>query len=231
MSVKAAFDESVAYYDGWVKKAIPCYEQIFQIALENVLFTPEEKFKVLDLGTGTGLFTWQMAERYPEASYTLCDISAEMLESAKSRFTTSEVNCDFLLMDYSREPLPEGQDLIISSLSIHHLTDTLKQELFKKIHTSLKPGGIFINIDQIKAPSHYHTDNYWNTWLGKVRQAGAAESQIEKSIERRSLYDIDAALTDQLTFLEQAGFIDVDIIFKYYFLGLFWARKQGEKHG
>jgi tRNA (cmo5U34)-methyltransferase len=90
---------------------------------------------------------------------------------------------------------------VISSLAIHHLENSDKRSLFKRIFAALRPGGTFINVDQIKGRPPFDR-LYWETWLAKVRAAGASESQIQTSIKRRKEFDRDASLFDQLTWLK-----------------------------
>ena len=69
-------------------------------------------------------------------------------------------------------------------------------------------------------------DLYWYGWLEKVRSAGADEAQVQESIRRRRKLDKDATLSDQLRWLADAGFTDVDCIYKHYFIGVLYGRKQ-----
>ena len=69
---------------------------------------------------------------------------------------------------------------------------------------------MFVNVDQIRGPTPYLQDLYWITWLDQVRQAGADERRIRDSVQRRMAYDQDALLVDQLMWLDEAGFADVD---------------------
>ena len=64
------------------------------------------------------------------------------------------------------------------------------------------------------------------TWLAKVQAAGASESKIQTSIKRRREFDRDAGLSDQLSWLTDAGFA-ADCIYKHYFVAVFLALKQG----
>lgn len=123
MSVKKAFDESVEYYDAWVRKALPHYEQIFEAALDSIPYKHDQTFTVLDLGAGTGLFAHHVHKRFPAARFRLCDISSEMLEVARKRFHDCANVTDYLVKDYGSEILPPENGLIISSLqSITRIT-------------------------------------------------------------------------------------------------------------
>ena len=57
MTVDEAFDATVAFYDDWMKKALPNYDDIFSAALALLPFKAEAALEVLDLGAGTGLFS------------------------------------------------------------------------------------------------------------------------------------------------------------------------------
>jgi tRNA (cmo5U34)-methyltransferase len=67
---------------------------------------------------------------------------------------------------------------------------------------------------------------YWNHWLTQVREKEPSEKNIQESINRRTAYDRDAPLADQLRWLEETGFTNVDCVYKNYFVGVFLAMKE-----
>jgi tRNA (cmo5U34)-methyltransferase len=220
-----AFNKSVDYYDVWIRKALPCYDELFSVAVECIPFPDDKKLDILDLGAGTGLFSWHILQRYRRSDFTLVDVAEKMLAVAENRFADFGGQFSYVIRDY-REALPESQfDLIVSSLSIHHLNDEEKQKLFTNIFSNLKPGGAFINVDQIKSPNDHFQELYWSTWLKKVRRAGASEQKIRESIQRRKTFDRDATMEDQLHWLRDAGFDKVDCLYHHYFVGVFIAQK------
>lgn len=184
MTIDDAFNQTVEYYDSWVRNALPRYEEIFSVAVESIPFQASEKLNVLDLGAGTGLFSWHVFQRYPHANFTLVDVAEKMLDLAKTRFMAHEGQFSMIKRDYRKVALSTGFDLIISSLSIHHLEHSEKQDLFREIFFNIKQGGVFINVDQIKAPSENLQELYWSTWLDHVHGTSASEEQIQESIER-----------------------------------------------
>ncbi|BDV44859.1 SAM-dependent methyltransferase [Geotalea uraniireducens] len=227
MAIGEAFDNSVAYYDGWVRKAVPGYDDLFAIARELLPFPAAAPIEVLDLGAGTGLFSWQVLAKYPQARFVLCDVADRMLDVARERFRDYPDQFRYLLSDYRELRDPGRFDLVISSLSIHHLADEEKKALCGRVYALLRDGGMFVNIDQIKGPTPGLQELYWNTWLAKIRQAGATEEEVRAGIERRLAYDREATLADQLRWLEEAGFADVDCIYKNYLIGLIIGVKKG----
>jgi tRNA (cmo5U34)-methyltransferase len=224
-TIAQAFDASVDYYDDWMRKALPSYTGIFAAALEQIPFEKAASIRVLDLGAGTGLFSWHVLEEHPAAMFTLCDLAPKMLDIARQRFAPYPGQFSYLTEDYRQTPADQKFDLVISSLSIHHLSDEDKRALFLRIHSLLDDGGLFINIDQVWGPTEYWQARYWDQWLERVRYSGASEEQIEASVKRRKEYDREASLADQLQWLGQAGFSQVDCVYKHAFIGVFCAFK------
>ncbi len=225
MTIGDAFDDSVAYYDAWIKIALPDYDTIFAVARDLLPFALDQRIDVLDLGAGTGLFSQHVLEKYPRARFTLIDVAEEMLAVGRRRFKDNIEQFQFVVDDYCKINFTGEFDLVVSSLSIHHLTDAEKRNLFHRIYAALREGGVFINVDQVRGPTANLEQIYWSDWLAKVRARGADEERIRESIARRESYDQDALLIDQLNWLVDAGFADVDCVCKNYFTAVFYARK------
>jgi tRNA (cmo5U34)-methyltransferase len=223
-SVEQAFSEAAPEYDTWVKQALPAYDELFSVAVEIIPFAHDRPLEIVDLGAGSGLFTRHVQTVYPKARFTLVDASIEMLDLARKRFQHKAGSFTFVEQRLEDFGEPEGFEVVISSLAIHHLEDADKRSLFKRIFTALRPGGVFINVDQIKAQPPFD-QLYWETWLDKVRAAGASETKIQTSISRRREFDRDASLSDQLRWLQEAGFA-ADCIYKHYFVAVFLALKN-----
>ena len=226
MAIDKAFNETVEYYDSWIRKAVPGYDDMFAIAGELLPFAADAAIDVLDLGAGTGLFASHVLERRPQGRFVLYDVAARMLDVARERFSAYPGRFRYVVDDYRNLGDVGSFDLVISSLSIHHLADQEKKELCGRIYAVLRAGGMFINIDQIKGPTPALQELYFKTWLAKVRQAGASEDELQGGIERRLAFDREATLADQLRWLEEAGFADVDCIYKNYLMGLFIGIKR-----
>ncbi len=223
-TVEGAFDRAAGYYDDWVRQAIPGYEQLFTKAVELLPFPADAEIEVLDLGTGTGLFAARVARSHPRAGFVLCDLAAEMLELARRRFAALPNRAELREGDLREIDAQERYDVVISSLAIHHLEHDEKRALFGRIFRSLRPGGAFVNVDQVRGETPAFEALYWDSWLRMVRAAGAPEEQIQASIERRRRFDRDARLADQVAWLREAGF-DADAVLKLEFMAVFLARK------
>ena len=223
MAIGDAFDAAVGYYDDWIKKALPGYDELFTTAASLVPFESGRPFDVVDLGAGTGLFSTHVLDAYPHARFTLVDLAEKLLDVARSRFAELPGQFAYLTADYRTIEPPPIFDVVVSSLSIHHLTDEEKQDLFGRIYRLLRDGGVFLNVDQIRAESIEMEELYRSRWLEHVRRQGATEQQISESLERRRTFDRDALLGDQLRWLREAGFASADCVYKNWFVGVFLA--------
>jgi tRNA (cmo5U34)-methyltransferase len=227
VAIDEAFNRTVAYYDEWIRKAVPGYDELFAVAKELIPFRPDEPVDVLDLGAGTGLFSLQVLERCPRGRFVLWDVADKMLETARERFRDVTDQFRYVADDYRNLPDTGSFDLVISSLSIHHLADEEKKELFRHIYGVLRQPGLFINIDLVRGPTPWLEELYCRDWYEKMRRAGAPEEEIRAGIERRNAYDRDALMEDQLRWLSDAGFTDTDCVYRNYKMGLFLGMKRG----
>ena len=199
------FDEAAQDYDRARRQLVPGFDGFYGAVLETLPFGMEEEIRVLDLGAGTGLLSAMVAERFPRSRVTLVDISIEMLRVARRRLSSEKGRFGFCVMDYARKPLPQGYDVVVSALSIHHLTDGDKREVFQKSHEALLPGGYFINADQVAGETPGEDARYKEWWLERVRAAGVGERDLVAAL-RRMRADKNSTLKAQLGWLEETGF-------------------------
>jgi tRNA (cmo5U34)-methyltransferase len=140
------------------------------------------------------------------------DVSAPMLDRARTRLADDQ-NVTFEVADLTTAAFPTGLDAVVSALSIHHLDDAAKQALFAKVFAALRPGGTFVNAEQVAGPTPDLDARYKHLWLEQVREAGATPDQIADSLYRQQ-DDRCASVEDQLHWLREAGFSDADCWFK-----------------
>jgi SAM-dependent methyltransferase len=168
--------------------------------------------RILDLGSGDGHMIALLRERWPEAEAIGLDLSPALIEAAQRRFD-SETGVRIETHDLM-QPLPEGLgqfDVVVSALAIHHLPDERKKELFSEVFELLRPNGAFYDLDVVAAPT---------AELHAISQAafGFDGRQQDPS-------DQPARLEDQLSWLHEAGFSDVDCSWKWFELSLVGGTK------
>jgi SAM-dependent methyltransferase len=191
----------------YLSREIP-HRQLAEALLLAAL--PERVDRVLDLGTGDGRLVSLVRSAHPEAEAIGLDSSEPMLARARERFA-GDADIEFRPHDLS-DPLHEDGkfDAIVSGLAIHHLEDARKQTLFAEVRSLLAPGGIFANLDLVKAASPELHERF-------RREIGRPEDDPSDRL---------ADLGDQLNWLRAAGFADADCHFKWLQMTLVVASRQ-----
>jgi len=115
-------------------------------------------------------------------------------------------------------------DIIISALSIHHLSHHDKQAFYLKCHSLLNGDGCFINADLVLSPSPYIEEVNQTAFHNHRRNSGLSE-EILKATNELMKYDNPSTLYDQLQWLIDAKFKYVDCIYKYHHFCVLFAQK------
>jgi tRNA (cmo5U34)-methyltransferase len=218
------FDAAAATYDRSRHALLPDYDDLYGAAVEALALNGDEPARVLDLGAGTGGFSIEVVNAHPGAQVHLVDVSSKMLDQARAKFAADE-RFSFAQMDIVADEFGTGWDRVMSSFVIHHLTHEDKRKVFAKAAAALKPGGIFVNVDQVQACSQAVQDIHMRLWKKDVLAAGALEQDLEDGLKRMAEMDINADLDDQVLWLQRAGFAEVEVVYRNYFYAVFVARK------
>jgi cyclopropane fatty-acyl-phospholipid synthase-like methyltransferase len=131
-----------------------------------------------------------------------------MLERAERRF--AEKPLIELLQHDLTEPLPVKRgafDAIVSALAIHHVPDERKRSLFAEVRKLLRPGAVFVNLEIVTSPTPELHEHFRHA-IGRPHDDPS---------------DHLAGLEEQLRWLRDAGFSQVDCRFKWMELALFVA--------
>jgi len=222
--IRKAFDAVATEYDAQREYVIPDLRQFYGAAVWAAE-SPSASPAILDVGAGTGLLSAMLLLKHPASTITLLDISEKMLAVAKERFSGCK-NVVFRTGDYSRVDLGGPYDLICSALSIHHLEPADKRRLFGRIFSVLAPGGVFVNADQAEGETPYFTRKYRDYWDAFL-QCGPLDTQESAEIRRRrDTLDKNEKLSVQLSWLREAGFSEVDVVYKNRNFMVTVARKE-----
>lgn len=225
--IQKLFDKGADQYDGLRRKVIYCFDDFYGTLLELIPFAPEDTFAFTDLGAGTGLVSALVTANFPRAKGTLIDLSPRMLAKARERFDGNP-HVTFQVCDYAKENLPGHQDLILSALSIHHLSDGEKELLMAKLFQTLKPGGCFIHAELVRGTTPATEDRYQARWRGHLSQADIAADELQRIYERMTL-DQTAGLEYQMAWMRTSGFTDVDCYFKHHNFAVYAGRRPSSR--
>ena len=212
--VEEQFNFIAKEYDTNRRKFIPCFEDFYENTTRLICSNINPPESVLDLGAGTGLLTYCWFKEYAAAEYYLVDIADKMLDVSRNRFAGLK-NVQHQVLDYTKG-LPDGKfDAIISALSIHHLNDAQKEELFCRIYEALPAGGIFVNYDQFCAGTIMMNNWFDSYWENQLYKSGLTDKDIEQWKERRKL-DKECSVEEEIAMLRRHPFSEVQCLYTYH---------------
>lgn len=195
--------------------------------------------RILDIGCGDGVLARSLLAHWPGANAVYTDFSPFMLSRARGRHPGGSPAGVYLEVDYSRpeweEPLlGHGPfDVVLSGYSIHHQPDPVKKDIYRAIHRLLAPGGIFLHHEHVASPAPWMSGLFDTFFLDSLeawhRARGSEKSRVELDREYYNRPDkeanILAPLDEQLRWLRDIGFRDVEVFFKVFELSLFGGRR------
>ena len=125
---------------------------------------------------------------------------------------------------------------VVSSLALHHLDALQKQALFHDLYQVLQPGGVLLIADLIQPAHPRGIEVAAKGWDAAVLQRAMAldgDSRAFDYFQRDQWHyyrypdamDKPAQLFDQLKWLEQAGFVEIDVYWMHAGHALFGGFK------
>ena len=211
LNIKEQFDLIAEEYDSGRRKFIPCFDDFYEKTTAFAASFVGNPRKIIDLGSGTGLLAMYYFRHFPDAGYILADVSSEMLNVARKRFE-GVPHIEYPVIDYTKE-LPSGEfDLAVSALSIHHLENEEKLDLFRNLKKQLAPGSWFINYDQFCCASEEMSERVNACWIEHLYHSGLSETELSRWRERRKL-DRECSVGEEIAMLEKCGFKNVECIY------------------
>lgn len=223
-NVEQFYDQLSSKYSELIAKCVPRYPELMYNMFHHIPADFQPK-RILDLGCGTGNLTKQMLNKFPEAEIDALDISEEILNESRKRFS-DKPNIRYIQADFKSLHLPPGSyDLVMSSIAIHHIEDPDKIRLYAEVFQALSAGGLFIFADQTRGITDEIYQKNIATWKEEAFKLGSTQENWNMWMEHQDAHDYHTPIKWHVHELEKAGFTNIDLIWKYLLWAVFWARK------
>ncbi len=178
-----SFDAIGADFDEHVRRHLPGYEQIQQLAVSTAMWNVYEGATVLDVGCATGLTLSLLAGRSPHPFHGIgMDIEMTMVTQALNRFAEVNKRLGTLALSglHGDVAALEGGpwDVVIALFSLQFIPTPKRREALAKIRAHLKPGGLFILAEKTLATSPRGADLHAGIYSDWKLQGGVQPEEV-----------------------------------------------------
>lgn len=189
---------------------------------------------VLDLCCGEGLLAEEYLRRHAAGRVTLLDGSPEMLDKAAQRLARFGTRWEHVRADVHDRVWRRGTyGGVMTSLAVHHLDGPGKRELYRDLYAMLVPGGVFVMADLVEPVGARARDIAAAHWDRAVLEAGGAEAARAFAQAEWNHYrlpgpdpvDTPSSVAENLTWLSEAGFAGVDLVWLHAGHAIFTATR------
>jgi tRNA (cmo5U34)-methyltransferase len=218
-------EESSAIYQQLAMIAVPGRVEQIAALLMLLPFGVQDTFCVAELASGEGILAYAILRAFPNATVLELDYSEAMRETTANRLKPFANRFEVAAFDMHQSdwhPLIEGINAVLSSLCIHHLDGTEKQNLFRAVRERIAEPGAFLIADLVQGQRPEA-----NAFFGATLESAAQKQSIEHTgttglyenvfIPQKWNYyrypdplDKPSPLFHQLRWLDAAGFTGVD---------------------
>lgn len=222
--VEQFFNDISEDYANLIHRSVPRYYEMLWAIIHYIPLKLKPK-RILELGCGTGNLSKVVRKTYPNAELVLVDVSKDILTECNKRLS------EFDKILYEQEDIrnlnypSESFDLIISSITIHHIENIEKAQLFKNIYKWLNSNGVFAYSDLFASVSKEIYFKHDNVWHEEVVRLGLSETEWNTWMKHQDESDYYATLSNQLLWLKEAHFEDIDVTWRY----LHWTTIHTQK--
>jgi tRNA (cmo5U34)-methyltransferase len=227
----AAYDVSrrVKTYDADMDLMHPNRSKMVQVAIEVLPFPKTAALRAIDLGIGTGYFTKQFLNHFPNSRVLGIDGAQAMVELAKARLTSLASRVQFVIGDFRHlQQLASSAgmaDVVFSAYALHHLRRPDKERVLREVVELLVPGGWFSNADLIVADTPELQSRLQELRVaGIVERASGADNRFaDLASTRQFLADLERKEADQpltlaedLALLQSSGLKNASVFWLEY---------------
>jgi tRNA (cmo5U34)-methyltransferase len=225
-AIQQHFDDEAPDFDRIIVTLIPEYRRMVDTLVRAIPFPPTAAIRVLDLGCGTGTVARALADAFPNAHLTCVDLAASMIAIARTKLA-SHPHVHYVVADFYTLKVDGPFDVVVSSLALHHLvSDDDKRWFFRRIYDWLAQSGAFYNADIVLASNEFLQDFYMEQWRAFMSQSVSSQEIDGKWMPQYLAEDRPSPLVDQLLWLGQSGFRDVDVLWKYFNFAVYGGIKR-----
>jgi len=227
ISKQFEFDENVAsVFDDMLNRSIPYYKENLKLQTNILKNFLEENDKVVDLGSSTGTFLIELAKT-KKLNLIGIDSSRAMIERAKQKAKAFGVDIEFLKKDFLKYDF-SGAKAVSANYTVQFIRPLKREKLIQKIYSSLLNEGIFIMSEKLVTENKKLNKTMIDIYYEFKKEMGYSEYEIAQKREALENVLIPYTMEENIEMLKNAGFRDVEVVFRWNNFATFVAFKNYE---
>ena len=223
--VKAHFRAQVPDYEGFMRRIVPGYDLQTCLLVDLIPFDTLARIRVLDLGSGPGILSALVLERYPNAEVVAFDLTEEMLAAARERCGRFADRFSTVAGDYAVDDVGSRYDLVLAGLTLHHLDDRQRRAVFRRLHAALTDQGVFLAREVVADDDSFVAGWHYRLWRAFMAEHGEDDDHwFRKHLSK----DHPASVENQMAWLRDVGFAHVACHWRYMNFAVLSAHKNDD---
>lgn len=223
----------VTVFDDMIQRSVPFYPQIqdWIVAIAKRFYRPSSR--IVDLGCSTGVTLYRLLTELSvsESDLMAVDYSSDMLEKAELRLKTAGFNPHLVtwLTHDLNTPLIIGSpaaSVVILNLTLQFTRVENRLSVLTEIAAGLHSGGCLIYVEKCQGESSL-LESVMETVYHDFKEAqGYSRLEIAQKKDALKSVLIPLSYSDHVELLTQAGFSEVDSVFRWSHFTVFLAIKS-----
>lgn len=211
------FDKQVTeVFDSHVRKSVPLYDNFHSTIGDLSEWFIEEDTNVYDIGTSTGegLSNLISHHKNKHINYIGIDSSKDMIEKAKENIKNKNVT--LIYGDITNSDIEiHNASFITSILTLQFIPQRKRKQVIEKAFQGLNKGGALVIVEKVIGNNARFDEMFIELYHDFKFSSGLTEQEIfAKSRAIRGVMTPNT-VQENISMLQEVGFKDVDIFFKW----------------
>jgi len=210
------FDAEVAaVFDDMLERSVPFYKESQKITQFFTHKNLSENGRVYDLGCSTASLLLNIHRKLEvDAELIGLDNSEAMLEQAKRKCEAYSADIEVINADILEYAYKEA-DVFISNYTLQFIRPLVREELVKKIASSLKKEGVFIFSEKVISHHSKLNKDLIECYYDFKKEQGYSEYEIMQKREALENVLVPYSEEENIKMAKNAGFSHCEVVFRW----------------
>ena len=220
------FDDEVAgVFDDMLLRSVPFYKENLNLQIDILKNFLQPNDKIIDLGSSTGTFLIELSKKIDNLNLIGLDSSNAMIKKSIQKAKAFNSNAKFIKTDFLDYDLSNSK-AIIANYTIQFIRPLKREKLIQKIYDSLNNNGIFLMSEKLITENKKLNKIMIDIYYEYKKQKGYSEYEIAAKREALENVLIPYTMQENIEMLKNAGFSNIDVIFRWDNFATFIAFKN-----